>query len=424
MQFETTPKSGLGLDPVRSRLQEAAGHWIQARFSKIMSGFQFGKLRVEWPDQSVTVHGVACGQEFLNGYGTEDNPVVVRLENYEPVRALAMKGSMGWAESYMAGNWNTNSLTALFLLFLNNEHFFPAMVNGSRLSKLTNSFVHRGNRNTLTGSRRNIASHYDLGNAFYREWLDESMSYSSACYTSTHDTLASAQQNKMNKVVEAVAPAANDKLLEIGCGWGAMASALNSASGCDVKGISLSKEQLDYARQVDSQRSTAGRIDFEFCDYRHIAGRFDHVVSIEMFEAVGREYWSEYFSKLREVLRKGGTAVLQVITILEDRYERYAAKPDFIQRYIFPGGMLPTKDLFEQYAAEHGFKIQEADFFGDSYARTLRDWSHRFEASLSDIKNQGFDERFVRMWRYYLAYCEAGFETGTTDVGIWQLKRQ
>ena len=143
-----------------------------------------------------------------------------------------------------------------------------------------------------------------------------------------------------------------------------------------------------------------------------------------MFEAVGREYWSEYFSKLREVLRKGGSAVLQVITILEDRYERYAAKPDFIQRYIFPGGMLPTKELFEQYAAEHGFKIAEADFFGDSYARTLRDWSHRFEASLSDIKNQGFDERFVRMWRYYLAYCEAGFETGTTDVGIWQLKRQ
>ncbi len=424
MQFETTPKPGLGLEPVRSRLQDIAGHWVQARFAKIMSGFQIGKLRVEWPDHSVTLHGVACSQNELNGYGTEDNPVVVRLENYEPVRALAMKGSMGWAESYMAGNWNTNSLTALFLLFLNNERFFPSMVNGSRLSKLANSFAHRGNRNTLNGSRRNIASHYDLGNAFYREWLDETMSYSSGCYTSAHDTLAMAQHNKMTKIVEAVDPLRTDKLLEIGCGWGAMARTLNSASGCDVRGISLSREQLDYARSTDIQRTGGGRVDYEFCDYRRVEGKYNHVVSIEMFEAVGREYWSDYFAKLSDVLHKGGTAVLQVITILEDRYDRYAAKPDFIQRYIFPGGMLPTKDIFEQHANEHGFKIAEADFFGDSYARTLRDWRHRFEASLAEIGKQGFDERFIRMWRYYLAYCEAGFETGSTDVGIWQLMRQ
>lgn len=423
MQFETTPKPGLGLDPVRARLQAMAGHWIQARFAKIMSGFQIGKLRVEWPDRSITVHGVACGPDTLFGFGTEDNPVVVRLENYEPVRALATKGSMGWAESYMAGNWNTNDLTALFQLFLNNEQFFPAMVNGSRLSKLTNTFAHRGNRNTLNGSRRNIASHYDLGNAFYQEWLDHSMSYSSAYYSPTHDSLATAQQNKMNKIVAAVDPRRADNLLEIGCGWGAMAQALNKASGCNVTGISLSKEQLEYASHANLQHSQTGKVNFDFCDYRHVKGTFDHVVSIEMFEAVGREYWADYFAKLQVVLRKGGSAVLQVITILEDRYERYAAKPDFIQRYIFPGGMLPTKQLLEEYASRHGFSIVEADFFGDSYARTLRDWRHRFEGSLNQIKDQGFDERFVRMWRYYLAYCEAGFATGSTDVGIWHLKR-
>ena len=411
--------------PMKSRIDAIAGSWVQARFGSIVDGFRHGKLKVEWPDGSVTEHGEACGSDDLAGFGTADNPVVVKLANYEPVRRMAMRGSMGWAESYMDGSWNTNSIVALFLLFLKNENSFPSSVNGSKLSKVANKLTHRWNRNTLNGSKRNISSHYDLGNEFYRLWLDESMSYSSGWYQSSNQPLATAQQNKMDKVVAAINPRSDDHVLEIGCGWGSMASSLAEHSGCSVDAISLSEEQLRFARDQQKENSKeCGNINFEFKDYRHVDGVYDHVVSIEMFEAVGREYWAEYFGKLQKVVRQGGRAVLQVITILEDRYENYNRKPDFIQKYIFPGGMLPTKTLFEEYAESYGFEVSNTDFFGDSYAYTLRDWRMRFEASLNEVSDQGFDQRFCRMWNYYLAYCEAGFTTGSTDVGIWTLTKK
>jgi len=374
--------------PMRSRIDAIAGSWVQARFGSILDGFRYGRLTVEWPDGSVTEHGEPCGNDDLAGFGTTENPVVVSLNNYEPVRRMALKGSMGWAEAYMDGSWNTNNIVALFLLFLKNESSFPTSVNGSKLSKLANSLIHRGNRNTLRGSKRNISSHYDLGN-------------------------------------ELVNPQSSDRVLEIGCGWGSMASALAEQSGCSVDAISLSEEQLRFARDQKQKKSPqGGKVNFEFRDYRQIDGVYDHVVSIEMFEAVGQEYWAEYFGKLQQVVRQGGRAVLQVITILEDRFENYNRKPDFIQKYIFPGGMLPTKLLFEEYAESFGFEVSNAEFFRDSYARTLRDWRERFENSLSEVSDQGFDERFCRMWNYYLAYCEAGFTTGSTDVGIWTLTKK
>jgi len=411
--------------PMRSRLDALAGSWLQARFGSILDGFRYGKLKVDWPDGSVTEHGEPCDNNDLVGFGTAENPVVVSLNNYEPVRRMALKGSMGWAEAYMDGSWNTNSIIALFLLFLKNESSFPTSVNGSKLSKLANALIHRGNRNTLRGSKRNIASHYDLGNEFYRLWLDESMSYSSGCYQTSDQSLALAQQNKINKVVAAVNPQSGDHVLEIGCGWGAIASALAEQSGCSVDAVSLSEQQLNFARNNKMDTSLkGGNVNFEFRDYRQVEGVYDHVVSIEMFEAVGQEYWAEYFGKLREVVRRGGRAVLQVITIREDRFENYIRKPDFIQKYIFPGGMLPTKLLFEEYAESFGFQVTNAEFFGDSYAYTLRDWRERFENSLIEVSEQGFDERFCRMWNYYLAYCEAGFTTGSTDVGIWTLTKK
>ena len=415
--------------PMRSRIDAIAGSWVQARFSSILDGFRFGKLKVEWPDGSVTEHGEACGRDDLAGFGTAESPVVVCLDNYEPVRQMAMRGSMGWAESYMDGSWNTNSIVALFLLFLKNENGLPSSVNGSKLSRLANSLMHRWNRNTLSGSKRNISSHYDLGNEFYRLWLDESMSYSSACYQTPNQPLAAAQQNKIAKVVAAVNPQSGDQVLEIGCGWGSMATALAKRSGCSVDAISLSEQQLRFARsqtshsQKKANSAVPGDVNFEFKDYRHVNGVYDHVVSIEMFEAVGQEYWADYFRKLQQVVRNGGRAVLQVITIREDRFESYNRKPDFIQKYIFPGGMLPTKSLFEEYAESFGFKVSNAEFFGDSYAFTLRDWRLRFEAALNEVAEQGFDDRFCRMWNYYLAYCEAGFTTGSTDVGIWTLTK-
>jgi len=437
LQNQTTNIGSLesAMRPMRSRIDSIAGSWVQARFGNILDGFRNGKLEVVWPDGSVTQHGEPCSSDDLAGFGTTENPVIVSFNNYEPVRGLALRGSMGWAESYMDGSWNTNSIIALFLLFLKNENSFPSSVNGSKLSRLANSLTHRWNRNTLKGSKRNISSHYDLGNEFYQLWLDKSMSYSSGYYQDSTQSLSSAQQNKMNKVVEAVNPDRGDRVLEIGCGWGAMATALAKQSGCSVDAISLSEQQLQFARNLnkgftnagptdEGADQSAGDVNFEFRDYRHVEGVYDHVVSIEMFEAVGREYWSDYFSKLQQVVRKGGRAVLQVITILEDRFETYNRKPDFIQKYIFPGGMLPTKSLFEEYAESHGFQVSNAEFFGNSYALTLRDWRHRFENSLNEVSEQGFDDRFCRMWNYYLAYCEAGFTTGSTDVGIWTLTKK
>ena len=406
-------------------LAQLAGPWLRSRVTRMLDGFQTGCLVVNWPDGHQSEHGSPCSVDSMSGFGTRENPVVVRLHSYEPVFALATSGSMGWAESYIDGNWSTNSIIGLFHLFLQNEKHFPTHIHGSAFNKIANQVVHRWNRNTLEGSRRNISKHYDLGNEFYKLWLDESMSYSSAMFDAPGQSLAAAQQTKMRKIVDSVSAQPGDRVLEIGCGWGAMASTLATESGCDVTGISLSKQQLDYARQQRDFRTQGdGNTRFEFCDYRNIKGQYEHIVSIEMFEAVGREYWMEYFHKLQSTLKRGGTAVLQVITIFEDRYENYLNKPDFIQKYIFPGGMLPTKTMLAELAEKHGFRINNVDYFGESYATTLRIWRERFESTVGQTRLQGFDESFIRMWRYYLAYCEAGFNRGSTDVGVWQLVKR
>lgn len=403
-------------------IAKLAGPWLRSRVIRMLDGFQTGCLVVNWPDGHQSTHGSPCNADLMSGYGSSDNPVVVQLHSYEPVFALATSGSMGWAESYIEGNWSANSIIGLFQLFLHNEQHFPSQIHGSTLNRITNKVVHRWNRNTLAGSRRNISRHYDLGNDFYQLWLDESMSYSSALFDAPGQTLAEAQKAKMQKIVSSVGAQPGDRVLEIGCGWGAMASTLASESGCDVTGISLSKQQLDYAQQHrDFRAQGGGDTLFEFCDYRNVDGLYEHIVSIEMFEAVGREYWQQYFHKLQSTLKRGGSAVLQVITIFEDRYENYLNKPDFIQKYVFPGGMLPTKTVLAELAEKHGFKINNVDYFGESYATTLCLWRERFESTLEQTRAQGFDESFIRMWRYYLAYCEAGFSTGRTDVGVWQL---
>ncbi len=409
----------------RKPLAQLAGPWLRSRVIRMLDGFQIGCLVVNWPDGHQSEHGSPCILDCMSGFGTSDNPVVVHLHSYEPVFALATSGSMGWAESYIDGNWSTNSIIGLFQLFLENEKHFPSHIHGSTFNRVANKLVHRWNRNTLAGSRRNISKHYDLGNDFYQLWLDESMNYSSAIFNSPAQSLAQAQEAKMQKIVASVGAQPGDRVLEIGCGWGAMARALANESGCDVTGISLSNQQLDYAKkQRDTGRHGSGRARFEFCDYRNISGQFEHIVSIEMFEAVGREYWLEYFHKLQTTLKRGGTAVLQVITIFEDRYDNYLNKPDFIQKYVFPGGMLPTKTVLAELAEKHGFKINNVDHFGESYATTLRLWRERFESTLGQTRSQGFDESFIRMWRYYLAYCEAGFSRGSTDVGVWQLVKR
>ena len=280
------------------------------------------------------------------------------------------------------------------------------------------------NRNTRSGSRRNIASHYDLGNAFYGHWLDEGMTYSSAIYSDLAQRLEDAQQAKLNRIIELLDLSRGQAVLEIGCGWGGLAEAILQHEDCSVTGLTLSMEQLRYSEERLSLKGLSSKSEIKLRDYRDETGTYDRIVSVEMLEAVGESYWPVYFSKLRERLRQTGNAVLQVITIGEDHFDTYKRFPDFIQRHIFPGGMLPTVNAIEAQVQRAGLELVSKEFFGRSYAWTLAEWRKRFRQAWPEIRRLGFDTRFYRMWDYYLAYCQAGFEVGAVNVGLYKISRQ
>ena len=346
----------------------------------------------------------------------------VAIRSWRALWTIARRGILGFAESYMDGTLDTPDLGAVFAFYFANEtaiaQAFPR-VNGTRRRDRR---FHRARANTREGSRRNIADHYDLGNAFYRLWLDASFFYSSGVYRSGADDLADAQREKLRIVLAGLALKQGDALLEIGCGWGTMAEAAARA-GANVRAITLSTEQQHEASARVAAAGLGGDVTIALEDYRDTRGRFDKIVSIEMIEAVGEENWPAFFGTIADRLRPGGRAVLQAITIRDDIFESYRDNPDFIQRYIFPGGMLPPIGLMRQRAREAGLSFEIVERFGPSYARTLADWRHRFEAAWPEIARLGFDERFRRMWRYYLQYCEAGFERGLIDVGIYKLEK-
>lgn len=404
--------------PARYRMQHVLGSLIGRSFDHLLDGITHGQLSMTWPDGHLTRHGEKATDPSLNAQ--------VTLHNFRPVRQMMFSGENGFAESYLRGDWTTDNLRNLFTLILNNEAAVATMTTGSWYARLINSIRHARNHNSLSGSQRNIEFHYDLGNAFYELWLDPTMSYSSAVFTGD-ESLHEAQDAKLSKVVGFLKPEPGARVLEIGCGWGAMASRLATQAGCQVEGISLSHEQLLYARQHNSivaDQQSPGCTEFRHQDYRAVTGTYDHIVSIEMFEAVGEQYWETYFNKLSDLLETGGSAVLQVITIAEDRFEEYRSSPDFIQRYIFPGGMLPTKSHLKDLVEKAGFELVESDWFGISYAETLKRWRERFDLVTREVTALGFDERFLRMWRYYLDYCETGFRFGRTDVGQLLLRKR
>lgn len=398
--------------PVRYKLQHILGSLIGRRFDHLLNGITRGQLTLTWPDGFTTTHGE-------KSVDVNDNAHII-LHNFSPIRQVLLLGENGFAESYMKGDWTTDSLRNLFRLIMNNESQLSDNTAGSWFARLADSIRHGRNHNSLRGSRRNIEFHYDLGNDFYELWLDPSMSYSSALFRDGNESLQSAQRAKLDQVIDYLSPKQGANVLEIGCGWGAMASRLARTSSCRVDGISLSHEQLKYAQQhnsVSPSTNSKARTRYIHKDYREVTGKFDHVVSIEMFEAVGEQYWSTYFNKLAELLEQGGTAVLQVITIAEERFEEYRANPDFIQRYIFPGGMLPSKTHLLELLNQSGFDLVQSDWFGHSYAQTLEIWRERFDQTAREVQALGFDDRFQRMWRYYLSYCETGFRYERTDVG-------
>ncbi|MCG5511827.1 SAM-dependent methyltransferase [Ectothiorhodospira shaposhnikovii] len=332
------------------------------------------------------------------------------------VRRLLTRGLVGFGEGYMVGDWDSPDLPALLNMGAVNQPHIPHLVNGSRPAHLWDSLRHRLRGNSRPGSRRNIAFHYDLGNDFYQQWLDPTMTYSAAVFEQPEESLETAQTRKYARLLERLEAAPGAHILEIGCGWGGFAEHA-ARQGYRVTGITLSREQLDYARRRIKAAGLSDRVELRLQDYRDLKEQFDHVVSIEMFEAVGERWWPTWFRIVRQCLRPGGRAAVQVITIDVKAFDYYRTHADFIQLYIFPGGMLPSVPAFEQHATEAGLKIRETAFFGQDYADTLHHWYQRVcEQAPAILSLGGYDQRFLRTWRFYLAYCEAGFRSRNTDL--------
>jgi cyclopropane-fatty-acyl-phospholipid synthase len=291
------------------------------------------------------------------------------------------------------------------------------------LMRAWNRVQHFLRANSKSGSRRNIAYHYDLGNDFYSEWLDPGMTYSSALFDDEHDDLESAQENKYRQLAERLELKAHHRVLEIGCGWGGFAEYAAKEYGCNIVCLTLSKEQLAFAQERINTAGLAEQIEFRLQDYRDVEGQFDRIVSIEMFEAVGEEYWGTYFAQVKQLLRPEGQAGLQIISIANERFEGYRNETDFIQKYIFPGGMLPSPEKLDQHIEQAGLSKTSEHLFGRSYARTLSIWRKEFLRNWDSISQLGYSRKFRRMWEYYLCYCEAGFRRGTIDVGHYFLKK-
>lgn len=393
------------------RLTPVRDLWI-GLFLQAASRIRHGSLTLNLPDgRSMTVGNPAAGP---NADLTLDDPAAARH--------LVLGGDIGLAEAYGDGLWRTTDLPALIELGIRNEAELGDSLLASRLMALVNRLHHRLNDNTRGGSRRNIAAHYDLGNAFYRLWLDPGMTYSSALYERPDQSLEDAQDAKIRRVGDLLELSPGQRVLEIGCGWGGMADHLVRARGASVVGLTLSTEQLAIAQDRLAD-APPGMAEFRLQDYRDVDGRFDRIVSIEMIEAVGEAHWPRYFATLRDRLAPGGCAVIQAITIDDSRFDGYRRGCDFIQRHIFPGGMLPSPAVMRAQAAKAGLTIDHVETFGLSYADTLAEWRRRFLAAWPQIAAQGFDARFGRLWEYYLAYCEAGFRAGTIDVGLWRFRR-
>jgi len=371
-----------------------------------------GSISVTLPDGQVVHHS-----------GEEPGPHgQITLHTWRALRRLLWRGDLGFAEGYIAGDWTSTDLVRLIAVGAANLSRLDSEMDGSLPVRVVRRLVHMLRGNSLGGSRRNIAFHYDLGNSFYRPWLDQSMTYSSALAYVQGQSLDVAQTQKLDHICALLDLAPGAKVLEVGCGWGALAAQMAQA-GAQVTGITLSQEQLAFARERMAHAGLTDRVDLQLCDYREVTGTYDRIVSIEMLEAVGEAWWPTYFRQIHERLAPGGRAVLQVITIAEDRFDHYRQAPDFIQHYIFPGGMLPTRNILAQQSAQAGLVLAHEQQFASAYAATLAEWRHRFEAARDTMLGSGFDERFCRMWTYYLCYCEAGFATGQIDVGLYVLEK-
>ncbi len=381
---------------------------------KFLAKIKYGHLVVKFPSgEKKTYSGIEDGLTAS-----------IDIHNYKFLSYIFKRGSVGYAEAYMKGFYSTSNLTNLLMLSHKNEKYFLDNVNSNIFYSTFSKIRHFLKDNSKSQSKKNIKYHYDLGNKFYEQWLDQSMTYSSAIFDNKNTNLLDAQQNKYKKIADSLSLNENSKTLEIGCGWGGFTSFVAKNYKCKVDAITISREQFDYTASKIQKEGLGEKVAVHFKDYREISNKYSNIVSIEMFEAVGKKYWNSYFDIIQNSLAEDGKAALQIITINENRAKDYQNRPDFIQQYIFPGGMLPTKKQLEISAREVGLKCLELLSFGNSYAKTLNIWNAQFQESWNEVARFGFDKKFKRMWEFYFSYCETGFLSSSTDVSHFLLNKK
>lgn len=391
---------------LRSFSAQTAMPFAARCFMGLLRRIRVGHLVLVTPDGDRCVFGDPLMQPAARLY----------IHDWRACRAILRAGDIGFAQAYRDGWLDTPDPCAVLRLALRNEAALQRTVVGGVLAQGWNTLRHRLRLNTRAGSRRNIHAHYDLGNDFYALWLDPTMTYSSACFEGdAHGSLAAAQERKYQRIIETLGLRAGMQVLESGCGWGGFARHA-ARQGIHVHGVTISPAQHAWALEQTQREGLTGLVEFELRDYRDLHGRYDAIVSIEMFEAVGEAYWPAYFRMLRRCLKPGAQALVQSITIADAHFPAYRASSDFIRESIFPGGMLPSPERFVRAAQRAKLDAHATLSFGADYARTLRHWRRAFEARADAVRALGFDEAFMRTWRLYLAYCEAGFDEARTDV--------
>ena len=362
-----------------------------------------GKLTITLPNN-----------ENLEFFGKGDLKSNLKLNSYMPILRTITSGHVGFAESYLKGEWTSSDLESLLEIMVTN---LPEAFSAKSKIHLTyNRIIHFFRENTKARAKKNIQYHYDLGNDFYKLWLDKTMTYSSAIFKNEKESLTEAQENKYQLLIDSLDIKSHHKVLEIGCGWGGFAEYAAKKVGCSIKGITISPSQLKFATNRIKESKLDDKVTLELCDYRDLKGKYDRVVSIEMIEAVGEKYWKNYFKKIKDVLKKDGLAGIQVILINNKSYQRYSKSVDFIQKYVFPGGMLPSQEKLNENYVDAGLVEVNSHSFGKSYAKTLTIWHKEFLNSLSAIKKLGFDIKLERIFKYYFSYCKAGFNSERIDV--------
>jgi len=376
----------------------------------------WGSLRLITPDGQI-----------LDFQGKEEGAhAELHITHWRFARKVLQGAEIGFAECYRDGLFETPDLTSLLAVLSTNYLALEEAIPLGKLIMRIQRRMHFFRKNTRHGSRRNIHAHYDLGNAFYQEWLDPSMTYSSALFADASDNscLTSAQIAKYDHILDRLNLEAGSHVLEVGCGWGGFAERAAKSRGIRVTAITISKAQFDYAKARIQSAQLEHLVEIKLIDYRDVPGQFDGVVSIEMFEAVGEEFWPIYFRTLKERLKPGGQAVIQTITIADEKFDLYRRTTDFIREFIFPGGLLPSPNRFVKEANQAGFHEAGRRSFGHDYAETLRRWRDSFDQAGNKVRGLGFDERFQRLWRFYLTYCEVGFDMRFTDVSQFHLKAE